>query len=175
MGSYQKMRIPRPQDKIYLKNNPQFSRESGCKPCKVENFVLGVVFVRPYRGRELLEVTCDDLDYCCDEVLTSEEKRKMINDYVKIERLKTPKDWNIEVGYINKLESMYPSIEFWRNFNIDYKVQSFCFFLGGGKEQIIKKYREFTVDLEKTKSNTKLSSAKLGEDVVIKKQLNLFE
>lgn len=168
-------RTPKPQDKIYLKNNPQFSRESGCKPCKVESYVLGVVFVRPYHKQQLLEVLPEDLDYACDEVLTTEEKRKLISDYVKIERFKDYRDWNIEIGFINKLEKLYPGVDFWRSFHINFKVMSMAFFIGSGKDQIIKMYREFTIDLNKSKSENSLTSNKLGEDVVVKKQISLFE
>lgn len=171
------MRTPRKDDKVFIKSNLQLNRESGCKPSKVESYVLGIAFVRPYRSRELLEISPNDLDYCCDEVLTSEEKRKLITDYVKIERLKTPKDWNIEIGFVNKLEKMYPHVDFWRNFHITYKVQSFCFFIGGGKEQIATMYKKFLFDnqLTKEQNSLRLASDKIGTDVQIKKQLNLFD
>lgn len=170
-------RIPIKGDSVYLKNNLLYARGVVNKPCKVESYCLGVVFVRPYRGRELLEVTPEDLDYIFDEVLTSQEKQKLITDYVKPEFIKDFKDRMREVGTINKLEKMYPSIQFWRNFNIDFKIRSFMFFLGSGREQIAMMYKKFTVDngLAKEQTCIKLADAKLGEDIKTKKQLNLFE
>jgi hypothetical protein len=162
---------------VYLKNNLLYARGVVNKPCKVESYCLGVVFVRPYRGRELLEVSPDDLDYCCDEVLTSQEKRKLIQDYIKIEGLKTYKDWNSEIGIINRLEKMYPLIDFWRNFHIEFRLKSFAWYLGGGKEQVAMMFKKFAIDnqLAKVQTCSKLADTKLGEDVSVKKQLNLFE
>jgi hypothetical protein len=171
------MRTPKPLEKIYIKNNPLFSRESGCKPCKIESVILGTIFVRPFKAHELIETLPEDIDYIEDERMSSQEKQKLVIDYVKPEFIKDFKDRMREIGAINKLEKMYPSYGFWSNFHINFRVRSFNYFVGSGREQIAIMYKKFCLDNNLIKEQTcvKLSASKLGEDVQTKKQLNLFE
>ena len=167
------MRVPIKGDKVYLKNNPLYSRQSGSKPCKVEDYILGIVFVRPLRLRLLLEVMPEDLDYLDDEKLTMADKEEILKRLVKEEFLKTNQDWMRELNGLNKIYLKYPYVDFLRNLTFDYQARSIWWFLGGGADQLTQKFKLFSIDISSKKQDTQLNKEKLGEDVVIKQKFDI--
>lgn len=172
------MRIPKINEKIFIKNIPEYKGPDG-KAVKVIQYSLGFAYVKPpYWKGELIEVPLEEIDFITPDSLSGEEKKKIINEHVKLEYITDFTVYHREMGILNKIIEKYPDLSFWREYFVpDFQVKSLIFYLASGKDFLKKRYNEFTIDLTTPKTNnTTLNTEKIGEDVVINsKPKNLID
>lgn len=90
-----------------------------------------------------------------------------------IERLlKEPSKWEKEIKVMRELYYQYPDIEFWKGFNLGFKLNSFYWFKSDkGKQQLELSYKEFKkVVVIPDKIEYIIDNVKHGEDAVIEKK-----
>jgi hypothetical protein len=84
--------------------------------------------------------------------------------------LKDPKgcNKNQEFSVAGKLLARYPDETFWEKFNITFKLNSLCFFLSQKGRELVDKayYQPKTENKIQQKEEVKLSTVKVGEDIV---------
>ena len=85
------------------------------------------------------------------EKVTAKETTKVKKDC--LERILKPNVLNKftyprELGIINKLWALYPDIDFWRGFSLDFQLNSAAWLLTeNGKDKLTQEYRRQTTDL----------------------------
>lgn len=81
-------------------------------------------------AKELTKVKKDCLERIC--------KKGVLNSHT----------WIREMAIINKLWALYPDLEFWRGFSLDFQLNSAAWLLTeNGKDKLAQEYRRQTTDL----------------------------
>ena len=117
-------RTPKIGEKVFIRNIAQYAPPNGTE-CKVTRAALGLVWVKPkhWRGEDL-EIDEDDIVYIEPESLSVEERRILVERFVKPEMIEDPINLRNEIGFLKKLVKLYPNLTFWRNYKPGYQMKS---------------------------------------------------
>lgn len=73
-----------------------------------------------------------------------------------------------ELCIAKKLLSEYPDVEFWKRFNLWFKLNSLAYLIGDGKKELKRRYAEFNFEIPITKTYNEVNvfAEKNGKDYI---------
>lgn len=103
--------------------------------------------------------------------MENKEFKFNINKYIVGKFVKPEKiNWAREIKISKKLVKSYPNEEFWRGFELTFKLNSLAWFISGdGEIKIRTDYNLFSLQFDKNDVKSDLSNEKFGEDKIIEK------
>jgi hypothetical protein len=79
----------------------------------------------------------------------SQNKKSFVKKFIKE---KTNIIWPKELKIVNTLFKIFPNEQFWNNLDLNFKLNSLCWFLSDdGRKLLNKEYKKFNLNLPETK------------------------
>jgi hypothetical protein len=79
-------------------------------------------------------------------------KMDIIRVLVKPETLEIPRAWGREIKMFNQLLLKYPDEKFWKDYKLEYQLNSIAWLKGGGKEDLEIAWRYYKITNSKNNS-----------------------